>query len=302
MTTRIHEPEFAGLIGRTAAESIPSWPTPIVPPAGSPNVLVIVLDNVGFAQFGCFGSDIRTPSLDRLAAEGTRYANFHVTPLCSPTRACLLTGRNHHAVGMGMLAGFPSGFPNGRESVTHHAAMLPAILRDHGYATYAVGKWHLAPMRSANPAGPFDHWPLAHGFDRFYGFLGGETDQYRPNLVSDQHVIVPPDEPDYHLSEDLVDQALGMLRSHTSAVQPRPFFLYLAFGACHGPHQAPPSYRNGYRNAFQDGWDVVRRRWFERQQEWGMGPPGPRLPPANPDVTAWEAVDAPHRSLLARYQ
>jgi arylsulfatase len=299
---RIHEPGFAGVIGRTVAESAPWSPPPPRPPAGAPNVVVIVLDDVGFAQFGCFGSTIRTPALDRLAAEGTRYANFHVTPLCSPTRACLLSGRNHHSVGMGMLAGFPNGFPNGRESVTHHAAMLPAVLRERGYGTYAVGKWHLAPMRSVGPAGPFDHWPTAHGFDRFYGFLGGETDQYRPNLVSDQQVVVPPDNLGYHLSEDLVDRALGMLRAHRSGVDVRPFMLYLAFGACHGPHQSPAAYRERYRGAFDAGWDQARADWFARQLETGVVPPGTRLTPGNPGVPAWADLDEPQRRLYARYQ
>lgn len=302
MTERLHEADFGGVIGQTVGESTPSWPAARRPSAGAPNIVVIVLDDVGYAQLGCFGSSMRTPALDRLAAEGTRYANFHVTPLCSPTRACLLSGRNHHSVGMGMLAGFPSGFPNGRESVTHHAAMLPAVLRGAGYGTYAVGKWHLAPMGSVQPAGPFEHWPLAHGFDRFYGFLGGESDQYRPNLVADQHFIRPPDDDGYHLSEDLVDQALTMARGHCSASDERPFMLYVAFGACHGPHQAPASYRQGYRGAFDDGWDAARQQWFEQQLRFGVVPDGTRLPPPNPDVPRWAELTSEQRRLMARFQ
>lgn len=201
-----------------------------------------------------------------------------------------------------MITGFPSGFPNGRESVTKRAAMLPAHLRRAGYGTYAVGKWHLTPMHTINPAGPFDHWPLAHGFDRFYGFLGGETDQFRPNLIEDNHVIHPPEREDYHLSEDLTDRAIELLATHRSAAPNRPFFLYLAFGACHGPHQIPEALRDSHRGRYDDGWDAVRRRWFQRQLELGVVPSGTRLPPSNPGIPPWDEVPATDRPLLVRYQ
>jgi arylsulfatase A-like enzyme len=301
MLERILEPDFAGTIGRTVDDSTPWWPEAKRPPADAPNIIVIVLDDVGFAQLGCYGSDIRTPNIDALAEEGVRHAGFHVTPLCSPTRACLLTGRNHHSVGMGMIAGFPSGYPSGRERVSHSAAMVSAALKTAGYGTYAVGKWHLLPMNDMTPAGPFDHWPLAHGFDRFYGFLGGETDQYRPNLHVDNQVAVPPDDPDYHLSEDLVDQATKMLSSHRSAAPDRPFFMYFAFGACHGPHQVPEPYRSKYRGAYDDGWDAVRSRWYERQLELGIIPSGTELAPRNPDVAPWDAMDPTDQADLARF-
>lgn len=302
MLEHILEPDFAGEIGRTVDESVPWWPAPRRPRPDAPNVVVIVLDDVGFAQLGCYGSDIATPHIDGLAASGLRYTNFHVTPLCSPTRACLLTGRNHHSVGMGMISGFPSGFPSGRESVSHRAAMVPAVLQEAGYGTYAVGKWHLAPMADMTPAGRFDHWPLAHGFDRFYGFLGGETDQYRPNLYADNHVILPPDEPDYHLSEDLVSQATTMLSAHRSASPDRPFLLYLAFGACHGPHQVPEPYRSRYRGAYDDGWDAARERWHRRQLELGVIPAGTALAPRNPDVEPWSELDPADQVRFARFQ
>ena len=296
------EPEFGGRIGRTVSESEPWWPPLRLPPTGAPNVVMVVLDDVGYAQVGCYGSDISTPAIDALAAEGLRFTNFHVTPLCSPTRACLLTGRNHHSVGMGMITGFPSGYPSGRESVSKRAAMVSEVLRRRGYGTYATGKWHLAPMGDMTPAGPFDHWPLSHGFDRFYGFLGGETDQYRPNLVSDNRIIVPPRTDGYHVSEDLVDQCIEMLAGHRSATPGRPFFLYLAFGACHGPHQAPEPYLRRYRGAYDDGWDAVRSRWFARQLDMGLVPEGTGLAPRNPGVPAWESLSGAERRLLARYQ
>jgi arylsulfatase len=302
MIEHILEPAFGGTIGRTVDESTPWWPRRDSTGDRAPNVVVIVLDDVGFAQLGCYGSDIATPAVDALAAGGLRYTNFHVTPLCSPTRACLLTGRNHHSVGMGMICGFPSGFPNGRERVSHRAAMLPAALSAADYASYGVGKWHLLPMADMTPAGRFDHWPLAHGFDRFYGFLAGETDQYRPNLVSDNSVVTPPDRPGYHLSEDLVDAASEMLASHRSATPDRPFFLYLAFGACHGPHQVPEPYRSRYRGAYDDGWDVVRQRWYERQLATGVIPEGTALAPRNPGLVAWDDLPHADRALFARYQ
>ncbi|MFI7015798.1 arylsulfatase [Streptomyces sp. NPDC050164] len=294
------EPAFAGLIRETVAESTP-WHAPEAHPGTeAPNIVVVVLDDVGFAQFGCFGSTIETPTIDRLAFAGTRYTNLHVTPLCSPTRACLLSGRNHHSVGMGMLAGFPSGFPNGRECVSDRAPMLPSLLQQAGYRTYAIGKWHLTPMKALKPSGPFDHWPLRKGFDRFYGFLGGETDQYRPNLVRDNHFIDPPRE-DYHLSEDLADAALQMVADHRSGDPDRPFFAYLAFGAGHGPHQVPEPYRSKYRGRFDDGWDVERERVFARQLATGVIPAGTRLPEPNPDVQRWEDLTAEQKQLMARY-
>ncbi|KKN40544.1 hypothetical protein LCGC14_0732440, partial [marine sediment metagenome] len=177
--------EFEGTIGRTHKDSTPWWPTPKRVGDGSPNVIIILLDDTGFAHFGCYGSRIETPNIDRLAEGGLRYNNFHTTALCSPTRACLLTGRNHHTVGMRAVSNFNSGFPNMRGYITPHAATLAEILRDDGYATMAVGKWHLAPMEQASVAGPFDHWPLQRGFNRFYGFMQGETDQFYPELTYD---------------------------------------------------------------------------------------------------------------------
>ena len=302
MIEHLLEPEFGGTIGVTVDQSIPWWP-PTPTRAGRPDVVVVVLDDVGFAQLGCYGSEIRTPTIDALAARGVQFGNFHVTPLCSPTRACLLTGRNHHSVGMSMITGFPSGFPNGRERVSTRAAMLPAHLRVAGYGTYAIGKWHLGPMHEANPAGPFGDWPLAHGFDRFYGFLAGETDQFRPNLVRDNSVLPEPPAGDgYHLSEDLTDQAITMLATHCSATPDRPFFLYLAYGACHGPHHVPESHRESHAGMFDDGWDAARQRWFRRQLELGVVPAGTVLPPPNPDVPAWDDVAEADRPLFARFQ
>ena len=262
---------FEGTIGRTHQDSTPWWPEIPVPREGSPNVLVVLFDDTGFAHFGCYGSTIATPNIDRLATAGLRYTNFHTTALCSPTRACLLTGRNHHTVGMRSVSNMRSGFPRLRGHITKHAATVAQLLSDEGYGTYCVGKWHLTPMADTSAAGPFDQWPLQRGFGRFYGFLGGETDQFHPELTIDNHHVEAPAGPDegYHLSEDLVDQAIGFLHDDRSVYPDRPFFMYLAFGATHAPHHAPAEYLAKYRGRFDEGWDVVRDRWFARQRELG---------------------------------
>ena len=207
--------EFGGRIGKTVYESEPWWPEPRVP-TGKPNIVVVVLDDSGFSHFGCYGSSIDTPSIDGLAARGLQYTGFHTTALCSPTRACLLTGRNHHAVGMRGISNMDTGFPNMRGRLPRSAATLPELLREQGYATYAAGKWHLTPMAECTAAGPFENWPLQRGFDRFYGFMQGETDQFYPELTVDNHHISPPALPEagYHVSEDVVDQSIGFLRDH----------------------------------------------------------------------------------------
>lgn len=227
-----------GFVGRTYEESIPWWPEPVRPRPGSPNVVLIVLDDVGFGSLGCYGSEISTPAIDSLAAKGLRYTNFHVTPLCSPTRASLLTGRNHHAVGMSLLSNADSGFPGKRGSISPTAATLAEVLRDTGYNTAAFGKWHLAPMDQTTAIGPFDQWPLGRGFEQFYGFLEGLSDHFYPELVRDNHRVEPPATPEqgYHLSADLVDQAINYLSDHVSIGPDKPFFVYVPFGAGHAPH------------------------------------------------------------------
>jgi arylsulfatase A-like enzyme len=295
---------FEGTIGRTVAESEAWFDEPPHPGTDAPNVVVVLLDDTGFAQLGCFGSDIDTPNIDALARNGLQFTNFHVTPLCSPTRASLLTGRSQHAVGMRAVSNFRTGFPHQLGHITNHAATLAEVLREAGYATVCAGKWHLAPMEQCSAAGPFDQWPLARGFDRFYGFLEGETDQFHPDLVCDNHPIEPPAGPEdgYHLSEDLVDQVLRMI-ADTKGVRPdKPFFAYLPFGATHAPHQAPPEYLAKYRGRYDEGWDVVRGRWYERQLELGVIPEGTQLAPRNPGVDAWDDLPENQQRLAARLQ
>jgi arylsulfatase A-like enzyme len=295
---------FEGTIGRTHAESTPWWPTPPHPGEDAPNVVVVLLDDLGFAQLGCFGSDIETPNIDRLAEGGLRFTNFHVTPVCSPTRAALLTGRNHHTVGMRSVSNFSTGYPNMRGHVSNHAATMAEVLRESGYTTLALGKWHLCQMEDTSAAGPYDQWPCQRGFDRFYGFLDGETDQFNPELIYDNHAVPPPKAVDdgYHLSEDLVDRAIEFVHDTKSIRPDRPFFTYLSFGATHAPHQAPADYLEKYRGRFDDGWDDARQRCFARQKELGVIPPATELAPRNPGVEPWDTLPDNHKRLACRLQ
>ena len=211
---------FHGRIGRTHRESTPWWPAAPQAPAGAPNVVFIVLDDVGFSDIGCYGSEINTPRMDALASGGLRYNNFHVTAMCSPTRACLLTGRNAHAVGVGAIAEWSNGYPGYQGRISKRAATVAEILADHAYGTYAIGKWHLANLANYHAAGPHEHWPLGRGFSRWYGFLGGYVDHWNPDLHEDNHAIRHAPRPDYHLSEDLVDHAIEHVRQGAVPVFP----------------------------------------------------------------------------------
>ncbi len=213
-------------------------------PEGAPNVVVILLDDLGFGQIGCYGSDIATPNIDRLASDGLRFNRFHVTALCSPTRAALLTGRNHHAVGMGFLSDIPTSEPGYTASIPPTAAALPRILRDAGWSTMAVGKWHLTPPGERSSAGPFDRWPLGLGFEKYYGFLRGDSNHWAPELVRDNSYVDPPRGPreGYHLTEDLADEAIRMVVNQQESAPGKPFFLYFATGAMHAPHHVERSW------------------------------------------------------------
>jgi arylsulfatase A-like enzyme len=295
---------FGGVIGRYRSESTPWWPEPVRPPGGAPNVLFVVLDDVGFAQLGCFGSDIDTPSIDRLAAGGLRYTNFHTTALCSPTRACLLTGRNHHSTGMGRIVELPTGFPGYHGRIPKSCGFLPEMLVPRGYAAYAVGKWHLTPEDEYHLGAPRDRWPLGRGFERFYGFFGGETNQFAPALVHDNHSVAPPRawEDGYHLTEDLVDRAIEYTRDLKAADPEKPFFLYLCTGACHSPHQAPRDWAERYLGRFDGGWDRWREETFSRQQAMGVVPANAELSPRPDWVPAWDSLSPDERRVYARFQ
>lgn len=291
-------------IGTTIADSTPSWPRPPKPPAGAPNVLVIVFDDTGFSDFGCYGSPIRTPAIDRLAAAGLRYTGFHTTAMCSTTRSALLTGRNHHSVGVGCLANFDSGYPGYRGKIAKEAGTLAEMLRPHGYRNYMLGKWHVTPLVESGATGPFDGWPLGRGFDRFYGFMDAETDQYAPELVRDNSSIEPPGTfaDGYHLTADLVDQSIRFLAGHTAERPDDPWLLWLAFGATHAPHQAPAELIRSYDTVFREGWDIERDRRIARQKQMGIVPEATRLPPRNAGVKAWAEHSADEQRFFTRLQ
>ena len=291
---------FPGRIAATFTESRPAWPVPRRAPAGAPNVVLVVLDDVGFAQLGCFGSDLDTPSFDGLAGAGVRYRNFHTTAMCSPTRACLLSGRNPHTCAMGGIPDLAIGFPGYHGRIPRSCGFVSEVLRQAGWATCAVGKWHLAPSDEHHAAASRDRWPLGQGFERWYGFLGGETNQFAPDLVCDNTPLRMTPPSGYHLTEDLIDRAMGLVTDVRTADPDKPFFLYLALGACHAPHQAPREWIERYRGRFDDGWDRWRERTLARQIALGVVPPGTTLSPRPSWVQEWASLSDEERRAYAR--
>ena len=295
---------FGGEIRTTYENSTPEWQQDNYA-QGKPNVLLILLDDTGFANLGCYGSNIDTPNMDALAKNGLRYNNFHVTPLCSPTRASILTGRNHHAVGISTISGFgDSGYPNQRGCVSRHSANLAEMLGEEGFATFALGKWHLNPSANFSAGGPHNEWPLQRGFDRFYGFLPGGTPQFYPELTYDNHPVNPPKSPQdgYHVTNDLVDHAIEFINDLNYSNSERPFFMYFAPGAMHAPHQVPGNYVEKYKGFYDEGWDIVRERYFKRQIEMGIIPKNTVLPPRNPGVKPWSSLTKNQQKFVCRLQ
>jgi arylsulfatase A-like enzyme len=294
---------FPGVIGRTTDVSSPAWPRSARPAPGTPNVLMVVLDDTGFGQLGCYGSPIETPNFDALAANGLRYNNMHTTALCSPSRSCILTGRNHHSNGMAAITELASGYPGYNGIIPFENGFLSEMLLDHGYNTFMVGKWHLTPSNQETAAGPYDRWPLARGFERFYGFLGGDTSQWYPDLVYDNHQVEPPATPEegYHLSADLVDRSIQFIADSKQIDPDKPFYLHLCFGATHAPHHAPKEWADKYADKFDDGWDAYREQTFARQKELGIVPSDAELSRHDPDVPDWETLPEPARKLFSRF-
>ncbi|HSP72723.1 MAG TPA: arylsulfatase, partial [Gaiellaceae bacterium] len=293
---------FPGVIGRTADESSPAWPAQVRAEKGSPNVLFVVMDDTGFGQLSCYGSPIETPNFDRLADGGLRYTNMHTTALCSPSRACIVTGRNHHSNGLACITELASGYPGYDGEMPFANGLLSEMLVEQGYNTFMVGKWHLTPSHEETAAGPYTRWPLGRGFERFYGFLGGDTSQWYPDLVYDNHQVEPPGTPEegYHLTEDLVDKAMTFIADAKQVDPDKPFYLHLCFGATHAPHHVPKEWADKYAGAFDDGWDAYREKTFARQKELGIVPADAELSRHDPDVPDWETLPAPARKLFSR--
>ena len=293
---------FSGVVGRTVDQSEPAWPEPLRAKEGAPNVLFFILDDTGFGQLGCYGSPINTPNLDALAANGLVYNNMHTTALCSPTRTCVLTGRNHHSNGMAAITEASTGFPGYNGNIPFENGFLSEILQQHGYSTYAAGKWHLTPADQISAAGPYNRWPLGRGFDRYYGFLGGDTHQYYPDLTYDNHRVEPPKTPEegYHLTEDLVDKTISFIADSKQVAPNKPFFCYFATGAMHAPHHVPKEWADRYAGKFDDGWEAYREQTFAKQKELGIVPQDAELSRHDPDVKPWDECSAEEKKLYAR--
>src|SRR5262245_61639155 len=276
---------------------------PLRPPAGAPNVLIVLLDDVGFGASSAFGGPCHTPTAERLAAAGLRYNRFHTTALCAPTRQALLTGRNHHSVGMGSITETATSAPGNSSLRPNTKAPLAMTLKLNGYSTAQFGKCHEVPVWQSSPMGPFDAWPSGGGgFEKFYGFIGGENNQWDPALYDGTTPVEPPATADegYHLTEDLTDRAITWVRHQKALMPDKPFFVYFAPGATHAPHHVPKEWADRYAGAFDDGWDVQREKVFARQKELGIVPADAQLSRHDPDVPDWASLPPTARRLFSR--
>jgi arylsulfatase A-like enzyme len=278
--------EFRGVVNIDIRDSVPDW-EPFEPPKApkdAPNVVYIVLDDVGYSAMSCYGGPITTPNIDRVAADGVRFTQWHTTALCSPTRSCLLTGRNHTRNSMACITEAAVGFPNASGTIPPENGMVSEILGELGWNTYHVGKWHLCPTDEMNLASTRRNWPTGRGFERYYGFLGAETDQWNPELVYDNHPVDQPRsaEEGYHLTEDLTERALEFIRDAKAIAPDKPFFLYYAPGACHAPHQVPKDWIAKFAGQFDQGYEAIREETLARQKRMGIVPQDTQLPPLNP--------------------
>ena len=271
-------------------------------PADAPNILIVLIDDAGPALPSTFGGEINTPTMDRIVKEGIAYNRFHTTAMCSPTRAALLTGRNHHRVGNGQIAELANDWDGYSGRIPRSSALAAEVLKDYGYATGAWGKWHNTPAEETTAAGPFENWPTGLGFEYFYGFLAGEASQYEPNLVRNTTFVLPPKTPEegYHLSEDLADDAIGWLRKHKAFQPDKPFFMYWASGAIHGPHHIMKEWADKYKGKFDDGWDAYRERVFKRAKEKGWIPPDAQLTPRHETMPSWDSIPEDERPFQRR--
>tara|TARA_R110000772_G_scaffold148001_1_gene258436 strand:+ start:17623 stop:19998 length:2376 start_codon:yes stop_codon:yes gene_type:complete len=276
----------------------PRWN--VTAPEGAPNVVIVLIDDLGFGATSTFGGPIPTPALDQLAQEGLRYNNFHTTALCSPTRVALKSGRNHHTANAGSIMETATAYPGNTGRIPNRVAPLAEMLRLNGYSTGAFGKWHETAAWETSVSGPFDRWPTHQGFDKFYGFIGGETDQWSPLIFDGTKRIVPPKREGYHFTEDMTDQAINWVKAQQSMTPDKPFFMYFATGATHAPHHVPKEWIEKYHGKFDEGWDSIRQATFERQKREGVIPENTQLPPRPSDITAWEDLPEDHKKLFRR--
>jgi arylsulfatase A-like enzyme len=300
----IPDPAFQGKIGITYKDSREDFPQPIQAPKGAPNVVLILLDDLGFGQPGTFGGPVPTPNLDRLANEGLRYNRFHTTAICSPTRAALLTGRNHHQVATGTITELSTGYPGYNSVWPRSTSSIAKVLKGNGYATAAFGKWHNTPDWETSPIGPFDHWPTGLGFEYWYGFHGGETSQWEPQLFRNEIPVEPLKKPEqgYHLTEDLVEDAIGWINREKSISPDKPYFVYFATGAVHAPLHVGKEWADKFKGQFDQGWDKVREETLERQKKLGVVPVDTLLTSRPKEIEAWDSLSADAKKVYARHQ
>jgi len=290
---------FAGVVGKTPEQSRSHWSYNVKAPAGAPNVLLIMTDDVGFSATSTFGGSIPTPNLDKLAAHGLKYSNFYSTGICSPSRAALLTGRNHHMVSSGALVDMPTGYPGYSGTIPDSAATVADILKYNGYNTAMFGKHHNTPAWEASASGPFDRWPTGLGFEYFYGFLGGDADQFSPLLYRNQSRVEPIDT-EKMLDEELADDAISWMHNQDAADSDKPFFMYFAPGSAHAPHQAPIQWIAKFKGKYDQGWEQLRKDTFERQRRLGIIPKNAVLTPKPDEIEAWQTLSAAQRKTFSR--
>lgn len=291
---------FPGEVGRTYLESSAAqFPKPVRAPKSAPNIVLILLDDAGFGQFSTFGGGVPSPTMDRLAAEGLRFNRFHTTALCSPTRAALITGRNHHSVTFGTISEVASGYDGYVCILPKSCGTIGQVLQQNGYMTAWIGKNHNTPPWESSAAGPFDRWPNGLGFDYFYGFMGGDMNHWQPVLYENHNLVPASTDPNYYLTDDLADHAIGWVRRVKSIAPDRPFFLYVAPGATHAPHQAPKEWIAKFKGQFDMGWDKYREMTFERQKKLGVIPANTKLTPRPAGLLAWESLNADQKRLYA---
>jgi arylsulfatase len=294
-------PVFGGVINMNAVDSRPWWPPRVVPPKGAPNVLLIMTDDVGFGAPSTFGGVIPTPSLDRVAKMGLRYTQFHSTALCSPTRAALITGRNHHSVGFGQVSEMATGFPGYDSIIGPDTATLGQVLKDNGYATSWFGKNHNTPAFQASQVGPFDQWPIGMGFEFFYGFVGGDTSQWQPNLFRNTTAIYPyVGKPEWNLTTAMADEAIAHLQMISEIAPDKPFFCYYVPGGTHAPHHATPEWIEKFKGKFDMGWNKLRDQIFANQKKLGVIPADAKLTPWPDELKKWDDLSAEEKKLFTR--
>ena len=298
----VADPAFKGKIGETFRDSVPSFPQPLRAPEGSPNVLLILLDDVGFGMCSTFGGPVATPHLDQLADNGLKYNRFHTTALCSPTRGALLAGRNHHSVATGVIIEMGTGYPGYTGIIPKSTALVSETLRDNGYATAMFGKWHNTPEPDISPAGPFDRWPTGLGFDYFYGFNQGETHQYYPTIYRNTTWVPQPKSPEagYHFTADMTDEAIAWTRNIRAANPDKPWFNYFSTSGIHAPHHAPKEWRDKFVGMFDHGWDKQRELTHAKQLEIGIIPRLTKLTPRPESVPSWDSQPADARKVYCR--